>query len=72
MIENLKKKVFHLFLGISLKRRLFITYLLLTGKCGTLDQYFFGCSIKKHGSKHEYQRTEQQICNKKPAFQTDS
>ena len=45
---------------------------LLTGKCGTLDQYFFGCSIKKHGSKHEYQRTEQQICNKKPAFQTDS
>ena len=26
MIENLKKKVFHLFLGISLKRRLFITY----------------------------------------------
>ena len=30
MIENLKKKVFHLFLGISLKRRLFITYLLLS------------------------------------------
>jgi len=46
--------------------------LLLTGKCGTLDQYFFGCSIKKDGSKQEYQRTEQQICNKKPAFQADS
>ena len=41
MIENLKKKVFHLFLGISLKRRLFITYLLLSSLILMLTSVFF-------------------------------
>ena len=36
-----KKKVFHLFLGISLKRRLFITYLLLSSLILMLTSVFF-------------------------------
>lgn len=41
MIENLKKKAFQLFLGISLKRRLFITYLLLSSLILMLTSVFF-------------------------------
>ena len=47
MIENLKKKVFHLFLGISLKRRLFITYLLLSSLILMLTSVFFLYYIQK-------------------------
>lgn len=47
MIENLKKKVFHLFLGISLKRRLFITYLLLSSLILMLTSVFFYTASKK-------------------------
>lgn len=48
MIENLKKKVFHLFLGTSLKRRLFITYLLLSSLILMLTSVFFILHPKKY------------------------
>lgn len=46
MIENLKKKAFQLFLGISLKRRLFITYLLLSSLILMLTSVFLYCIQK--------------------------
>lgn len=48
MIENLKKKAFQLFLGISLKRRLFITYLLLSSLILMLTSVFFILPPKKY------------------------
>lgn len=48
MIENLKKKAFQLFSGISLKRRLFVTYLLLSSLILLLTSVFFILHPKKY------------------------
>lgn len=61
MIENLKKKVFHLFLGISLKRRLFITYLLLSSLILMLTSVFFYTASKKVLIKRAALSSQQQL-----------
>ena len=61
MIENLKKKVFPLFLGISLKRRLFITYLLLSSLILMLTSVFFYTASKKVLIKRAALSSQQQL-----------
>ena len=47
MLENLRKKMFRLFSWISLKYRLFITYLLLSSLILLLTSVFFYSASKK-------------------------
>lgn len=61
MIENLKKKAFQLFLGISLKRRLFITYLLLSSLILMLTSVFFYTASKKVLIKRAALSSQQQL-----------
>ena len=61
MIENLKKKAFQLFSGISLKRRLFVTYLLLSSLILLLTSVFFYTASKKVLIKRAALSSQQQL-----------
>lgn len=61
MLENLKKKMFRLFSWISLKYRLFITYLLLSSLILLLTSVFFYSASKKVLIKRATLSSQQQL-----------
>lgn len=61
MLENLRKKVFRLFSWISLKHRLFITYLLLSSLILLLTSVFFYSASKKVLIKRAALSSQQQL-----------
>lgn len=61
MLENLRKKMFRLFSWISLKYRLFITYLLLSSLILLLTSVFFYSASKKVLIKRATLSSQQQL-----------